>query len=489
MRNLKNTLLVVLALFLGTAANAEAAETSRQGSFWYIIDNISEVGEDAEAVIWVTLPPTWHGQEITLGDIVPEPVAILDDPASGNRIIEWRVQPEAVASDPLREVSQLFFHYDFEVRELAVRKHGVAAVGAYDRDEAQYLRYTKEEPGIQTDGRIRDLAREIAGSETEPYAIGRLLYGWILDNLEFKPNGVTDWDAMSIRDGRQGNCDQFSTLFVALCRSVGIPARTVANTYNWGGRHVFAEIIVPGQGWVPVDPTLGQMMTSGRGGLTESEVEAILSERLVPLGDAGWTYGNMFGNRTIICLGKNITFESPTLGRSITLQRMAPGGIEAHPAGFRLTGFTADIVHGGFYAFDQELTEESAHVLAHQRLAKYFFKADVNDFVEDICRQASSQYASGEQNWVNLGKSYMHKGEYYKAEAAFLRALRLNEAHTRENQGTIVWLHNYLGNCYDMLNQREMAIAQYEKALTFQNDFRGATKYANRYLENPFDME
>ena len=80
----------------------------------------------------------------------------------------------------------------------------------------------------------------------------------------------------------------------------------------------------------------------------------------------------------------------------------------------------------------------------------------------------------------------MHKGDYYKAEAAFKRALRLSEAHSRENQGTIVWLHNYLGNCYDLLNQRELAIAEYEKALGYKNDFKGAARYATRYLAKPF---
>lgn len=322
MRKFGKYLLVVLALVVGTSAVAPAAESTK-GSFWYIIDNITDVTEGAEAVIWVTLPPEWHGQEITLGDITPTPVAIIDDPQSGNRIIEWRLQPEPLVSDPMSEVSQQFFRYDFVVRELEVRKHGIETGGSYDPTNGEYIRYTRQEPGIQIDGRILDLAREIAGNEKEPYAIGRMFYGWIMENLEFKPNGATEWDALSIRDGRQGNCDQFSTLFVALCRSVGIPARTVANTYLWGGRHVFAEIMVPDNGWVPVDPTLGQMMTAGRGGLSEAEVEAILTERKVPLGDAGWTYGNMFGNRMIISLGKNITFRSPTLEREITLQRMA----------------------------------------------------------------------------------------------------------------------------------------------------------------------
>ncbi len=484
------TLLVVLVVLVGLTSVTGAEVDQHRGSFWYVIDNITEVSADADAVIWVTLPPTWYGQEVTVSDFSPEPIAIIEDASSGNRIVEWRIRPRPQTNTPVDEPTQLFFHYNFDVRELPVEKHGPLTVTkAYDRNSPDYKRYTTQELGIQTDGRILDLARQIAGDRKDPFAIGRLFYTWIMDNLVFRPNGVTEWDAMSINSVREGNCDQFSTLFVALCRSVGIPARTVVNTWTWGGRHVFAELMVPGHGWVPADATLGQLLTEGRGGLSKAEVEKILTEREVPLGDAGWVYGNLFGNRLIIGLGKNITIDSPTLGRNVTVQRMAPGGIDAHPAGYRLSGFNDDIVHGGFYVFDEQITEESAHVLAHQRLAKHFFRSDVDDYIEDACRQATGKYAGGVDNWINQGKSYLHKGEYYKAEAAFQRAMRLSQAKSRENQGATVWLHNYLGNCYDLLGQREMAIEQYNSALAYKNDFRGAEAYASRYLKKAFKMK
>ncbi len=143
-------------------------------------------------------------------------------------------------------------------------------------------------------------------------------------------------------------------------------------------------------------------------------------------------------------------------------------------------------MHGGFYVFEESTTEDEAHMLAHQRLARHFFKADLEDFDEDACRKSTSQYTGGVHNWTNQGKTYLHKGDYYKAEAAFQRALRLAEVNRRENEGTIVWLHNYLGNCYDLLDHREMAVAEYKKTLSFGNTFQGADRYAKRYLKNPF---
>lgn len=484
------SLLAHLIILAGAGLAWSETGNPTKGTFWYIIDNIAEIADDAEAIIWVTLPPEWHGQELTLGEISPPPVAILDDTTSGNRIIEWRLRPEPKKRDPLGELSQLYCRYDFTVREIPVNKHGPYSVTEpYDRQSELYRRYTAQEPGLQTDGPILDLAREIAGDRKDPYVIGRRIYGWIMDNLEFVPRGSSEWDAMSVRENREGNCDQFSTLFVALCRSLGIPARTLVNTWTWGGRHVFAELYLPQHGWIPADPTLGQLLTAGRGGLSEAEVEAILTEREVPLGDAGWVYGNMFSNRLIITQGKNVRFHSPTLERTVTLQTMAPGGIDAHPPGFRIKGFNQDIVHGGFYVFADQTSEEEAHVLAHQRLANRFFRVDLDDFDEDACRKASSQFTGGVQNWINTGKSYLHKGEYYKAEAAFRRSLRLGEIEPRENQDMIVWIHNYLGNCYDLLGRREMALAEYNKAIALANDFHGADRYAKRYLKKPFTKD
>ena len=60
---------------------------------------------------------------------------------------------------------------------------------------------------------------------------------------------------------KTGDCNEHTTLFVALARSVGIPSRVVAGLVYTKGRfgyHAWAE--VKGRlGWVSVDPTWGQM--------------------------------------------------------------------------------------------------------------------------------------------------------------------------------------------------------------------------------------
>lgn len=122
---------------------------------------------------------------------------------------------------------------------------------------------------------VRELAARLAG-ETEndlPRLLARLV-GWIQENLTYSKEvgeGVRLTDAQVLQV-RAGVCDEFSTLFIGLCRSLGLPARYVSgyssdneNLYRkLETGHAWAEVWVPGGGWLPVDPTWGDLGNAGR---------------------------------------------------------------------------------------------------------------------------------------------------------------------------------------------------------------------------------
>lgn len=481
--------LVFLGLILGTGFAAGDSE-SHQGSFWYAVDNITEVAADARIVVWVALPADWHGQSVTLGEISPEPTAVQIDDITGNHVIEWMVEPPARSPDPESPPTHQFFHYEFELEQKPLHfEIDPSAIEPYDKTSALYQQYTAQETWIQTTGKIRDQARAIIGTETNPWIQGGLIYDWLLNNLVFVPGGTDKRDALSTLTDQTGDCGQFSLLFTALCRSIGIPARTVASTWLEGGSHVFAEAYLPGYGWIPVDVSLGQMLLPSGGGMSREEVVAFMSSREVPLGDPRWFYGNLASGRIVTAVGNNIRFDSPTLGRELTFQRMCPGGPEATPEAFRVEGLNASIIQGGFFVFGQEVPdEETAHMLVHQRLSSAFFNVGLYDVVEDSCRKTLKQSGDSIEAWINLGKVYMHKGEYYKAEAAFKRAINGVALRRNEKMDALIWTHNYLGNCYDLLGHRDMALTEYETVVELANNYRGAVDYARKYLERPFDL-
>src|SRR5919197_1526061 len=90
----------------------------------------------------------------------------------------------------------------------------------------------------------------------------KALYNHVMGRMRYDKSG-TRWgrgDAVYACDARTGNCTDFHAYFIALARSIGIPARfaigaTIPADKNEGtiqGYHCWAEVLADGQ-WVPVD--------------------------------------------------------------------------------------------------------------------------------------------------------------------------------------------------------------------------------------------
>jgi len=60
-----------------------------------------------------------------------------------------------------------------------------------------------------------------------------------------------------VLDQKFGHCWDFSDVFVTLCRASDIPARQVTGWLHGLSGHVWAEVLVDGNAWKPVDPTSG----------------------------------------------------------------------------------------------------------------------------------------------------------------------------------------------------------------------------------------
>lgn len=108
------------------------------------------------------------------------------------------------------------------------------------------------------DPQIVGLAREIIKDEKDPLVAARLIYDWVYKNLEKVPT-ITIPMAIDVLKTKKGDCNEHTTLFVALARASGVPAKiAVGLTYKDGFfyYHAWPEIYA-GQ-WIAVDPTLGQ---------------------------------------------------------------------------------------------------------------------------------------------------------------------------------------------------------------------------------------
>ncbi|XWY19461.1 transglutaminase-like domain-containing protein [Bisgaard Taxon 45] len=149
----------------------------------------------------------------------------------------------------------------------------------YSIDVLEYLKPTAH---IKTDGIVKDYADKIVGKETNPLKKAALIHQWIVNNMERDNSvlGCGDGDVEKILTTGvlKGKCTDINSVFVALARASGIPAREifgvrlgqavkmgnysksafgsadenrVANVS--GGQHCRAEFYLAGFGWVPVD--------------------------------------------------------------------------------------------------------------------------------------------------------------------------------------------------------------------------------------------
>jgi transglutaminase-like putative cysteine protease len=128
---------------------------------------------------------------------------------------------------------------------------------------------------LPTDGLVRDTARDIIKGQRNDIDKARAIYEWIVDNTfrDPKVRGCGWGDIQTMLETRNfgGKCGDLNALFVALSRSVGIPARDVygirvaksrkgyvslgANTEVISkAQHCRAEFYTEAYGWIPVDP-------------------------------------------------------------------------------------------------------------------------------------------------------------------------------------------------------------------------------------------
>lgn len=117
--------------------------------------------------------------------------------------------------------------------------------------------YLQPTENIQSsDPRFRDLAGEVTKDSRDDFEKVAKLAMWVYDYMTYDLSySNRNFDAITVLETKKGVCAEYTTLFIALARSIGIPAKYISS-YAYGElgweRHAYAEVYL-GK-WVPVDP-------------------------------------------------------------------------------------------------------------------------------------------------------------------------------------------------------------------------------------------
>lgn len=104
-----------------------------------------------------------------------------------------------------------------------------------DKSDKQARLYLGTSPGIEVrNAKIRNLAKETMAAKTTAWQQVEAAYDWVRENVKYR-NGSFKGALAALRD-QEGDCEELSSLFIAMCRSQGIPARTV-----WVPGHCYPE--------------------------------------------------------------------------------------------------------------------------------------------------------------------------------------------------------------------------------------------------------
>ena len=193
-----------------------------------------------------------------------ESAGIYRDPVAEMEVFyaDW---PEGVARPQLQIVSQVAT----QDRHFDITRRGAVA------ERTEVLRRCLQATSlVPIDGIVRTTAERAIGRIKDPVAQGKAIYEWVVENTTYDPLlksvGNVNIGSMLESGNLSGRSGDIALLFVALCRSIGIPARPVFGlrisssrlfgSLGIGGnlssaQHCRAEFNTPGYGWIPVDPS------------------------------------------------------------------------------------------------------------------------------------------------------------------------------------------------------------------------------------------
>jgi len=277
-------LLFVLALALPSCSSTELAN-SREFTFTYGA-TITDLAPGALARIWLPLAQSGRYQQITIDGVdVPGEPRYTTESRYGNRLLFTEARAD--------ERGRIALKVMYSVRRDEVLPHS----GSELNDEQRELFLLSNAMVPVGDSAVKHLV-DTRDHEVSP----RALYDLVDDQVAYDKPAGGDWgrgDALWVCDSGHGNCTDFHSLFIALCRSNNIPARfqmgfplpADKSEGTLGGYHCWAWFETGGR-WSACD-------------ISEADKHPELKE---------YYFGHLTPDRLAFTIGRDLTLEPPQAG-------------------------------------------------------------------------------------------------------------------------------------------------------------------------------
>lgn len=247
---------LVVTLLCFTLASAALADTAESSGTIRMEFNLSQQDSSQETQLWIPYPLSDRDQLITKVHIKGnyQESAIYSDQLYSTPILYARWNKGA-------KDRKLIFSFHVTRKEVKRRSFPKVEAAWNPADYALYLAPSSLGP---IDGKVKVLADKITAGKTGVLDKAKAIYDWICENMYRDPStpGCGPGDVCLLLAQPGGKCTDIHSVFIALCRAAGIPAREVFGLRQGKTdgqdittfQHCWAEFYLPGYDWVPVDP-------------------------------------------------------------------------------------------------------------------------------------------------------------------------------------------------------------------------------------------
>lgn len=304
------------------------------------------VPEGAKKVrIWFAMPQDDPAQSVADFKVETKEAYTIEKDSEGNESIYVAVE------GPGKEIS-ILTTFTVTRMETLTDPDASKTRALTDEERAEFARYLGANRNVVINDAIRNLAKEIAGGETNPVKVARRIYDWELANIEYwvkdpnnkkaSPVGSTEYCLSS----KTGNCTDFHSLWTSLARANGIPTRMVYGSFfkaELDGKdadqsyHCWPEFWVPEIGWIPHDVAVADIFV-GDFTLTpdnEPKVKLTTADGYTGADKAKveWYFGNLDERRVTWSRGRDLTLTPKQDAGPVNALAKAYVEIDGQPAG------------------------------------------------------------------------------------------------------------------------------------------------------------
>jgi Transglutaminase-like superfamily len=200
--------------------------------------------------IWLALPPQLPMQRrLRIERLGPEPISLQPDGQGLNQLAFFH----------LAHGERLRFDLQADLYHSTYAPSAPSTAAALNPAERAW--FLRSSPLIRITDEVRIEARHIVGNYATPLEQARRLYLHLIKHCRYQwPPASRGSEAM--RHSSRGDCGEYSFLYAAWCRALGIPCRVLIGTFARGRfqAHVWNEVFIEGIGWMPADSSVHQTL-------------------------------------------------------------------------------------------------------------------------------------------------------------------------------------------------------------------------------------